>query len=58
MAVISDKQIAMEGLKPELYPVRWRDAERLATSNERTDDARLLPYWERVRLLYLEMGGR
>lgn len=53
----SDEVIAAEGLDIGRYPGKWRIAQKLALANERSDENRLLPYWERVRLLYLELGG-
>jgi hypothetical protein len=51
------EQQAAQGLNVTGYAGKWRVAQELAIKNERTDDARLLPYWERVRLLFLELGG-
>ena len=51
------KQIAAEGLDVRGYHGKWVTAQRLAKANERTDYKHLLPYWERVRLLFLELGG-
>lgn len=52
-----EEVIAAEGLNVRGYSGKWRKAQELADKNERTDDNRLLPYWERVRLLFLELGG-
>jgi len=52
-----NEQIASEGLNITGYAGKWAKAKDLAEKNERTDDNRLLPYWERVRLLFLELGG-
>ena len=57
MVVISDEKTAKRGLNMRGYHFTWKDAKRLALRNERSDDARLIPYWERVRLLFLELGG-
>jgi hypothetical protein len=46
-----------QGLNISGYAGKWKVAKELADKNERTDDAHLLPYWERVRLLFLELGG-
>lgn len=54
---MNDEQIAAQGLNITGFHGKWRKAQELATKNERTDSARLLPYWERVRLLFLELGG-
>jgi hypothetical protein len=51
------EEIASQGLDITHYSGKWRTAVELAIKNERTDDNRLLPFWERVRLLYLELGG-
>jgi hypothetical protein len=53
----SDEETAKQGLNVKGYGFKWRQAKRLAESNERKDDNRLLPYWERVRLIFLELGG-
>lgn len=53
----ADEVVAQEGLNISGYRGKWRQAQKLAEANDRTDDARLLPYWERVRLLFLELGG-
>jgi hypothetical protein len=52
-----DEETAMQGLDTGGYAGKWRVAKELAAKNERSDDNRLLPYWERVRLLFLELGG-
>lgn len=52
-----EEQVARRGLDIAHYPFKWKEAQSLAEHNERKDDNRLLPYWERVRLLYLELGG-
>ena len=39
------------------YHGKWKKAKELAVKNERRDNNRLLPYWERVRLLFFELGG-
>ena len=54
---LTDEQTAREGLDIEHYPGKWKAAQRLAESNQRRDGCELLPYWERVRLLYYELGG-
>lgn len=53
----TDEEMAAEGLNIAGYAGKWKAAQELAEQNERTDDNRLLPYWERVRLLFLELGG-
>lgn len=54
---MSDAGQAMDGLEIWRYPGKWKTAQRMAQQNERDDDNKLLPYWERVRLLYIELGG-
>ena len=54
---LPDEQQAQQGLDVDHYPFKWKQAQRLAESNERKDGREVLPYWERVRLLYLELGG-
>lgn len=51
------EQVSSEDLDISGYNGKWKQAQRLATKNERIDDIRLLPYWERVRVLFLELGG-
>ena len=42
----------------EHYPGKFRRAQEMAMSDREYEDSRhLLPYWERVRLFYLELGG-
>lgn len=53
----NDEQMAAEGLNIRGYAGKWKAAQELAAKNERSDDNRLLPFWERVRLLFLELGG-
>ena len=48
---------AGEGLNIGGFQCKWEKAKELAAKNDRTDDNRLLPYWERVRLIFLELGG-
>ena len=54
---------ASSGLNITGFHGKWLKAKELARLNERTgalsadDNTRLLPYWERVRLLFLELGG-
>lgn len=55
--ITEEERVAREGLDIDHYPGKWKSAQRLATSNERRDGYNHMPYWERVRLLYLELGG-
>ena len=43
---------AMAGLAVKHYPGKMKQAKRLAETHHTE-----LPYWGRVRLLYLELGG-
>lgn len=52
-----EEQQAKEGLNLDGYHFKWKQAKMMAAANERRDDIRLLPYWERVRVLFLELGG-
>ena len=54
---MTDEEIASIDLNIAGYHGKWKAAQELAVKNERSDDNRLLPYWERVRLLFLELGG-
>lgn len=54
--VTLDEKRASEGLNVRGYSGKWRKAQEIALRNE-TDDIRLLPYWERVRVIFLELGG-
>lgn len=56
-AIIDSEEQAKAGLNTRGYHFKWKQAKALAAQNERTDDGRILPYWERVRLLFLELGG-
>jgi hypothetical protein len=52
-----EEKVAREGLDVAHYPGKWKQAQQLAVLNRRNDGYDLLPYWERVRLLYYELGG-
>ena len=58
----AEKQ-ASSGLNIIGFHGKWGKAKELARLNERTggistdDNKRLLPYWERVRLIFLGLGG-
>jgi len=45
---------AKEGLNTDKYPFKWKEAQELANNTKVYPD---LPYWESVRLLYIELGG-
>ncbi len=49
--------IASEGLDLRGYHFKWKRAKEYEINSPRTGDTRLLPYWERVRLTFLELGG-
>lgn len=53
----NDEVIAQEGLNIRGYAGKWKRAKFLADRNDRNDEYCLLPYWERVRLLFFELGG-
>jgi len=57
MTIIDSEETAKAGLNISGYHFKWKQAKALAERNERTDDWRILPYWERVRILFLELGG-
>jgi hypothetical protein len=57
MLISDEESIAQEGLDVKHYPFKWKEAKVMAERNQRTDSNHYLPYWERVRLLYLELGG-
>lgn len=48
---------AKRGLETSLYPFKWADAQRLAQSPDLSENHRILPFWERVRMIYIELGG-
>ena len=39
------------------YGFKWKKAKEMALRNDGDENTRILPYWERVRLLFLELGG-
>lgn len=51
----NEKRIAMEGLNVYGYAGKWKAAQEIA--HKPNSDNFCLPYWERVRLLFLELGG-
>ena len=53
----SDREIAAGGLNIKGYAGKWKAAQEYERNTPRTDDTRFLPYWERVRLTFLELGG-
>lgn len=57
MIIIDSEEQAKQGLNVSGYHFKWKRAKYLAEKNDRADDFRILPYWERVRLLFLELGG-
>lgn len=54
-----EEQIAAEGLNIRGYHGKWKRAQEIVSDGKdgTEDGRRLLPYWERVRLLFLELGG-
>lgn len=53
----TDEQIASQGLNVAAYAGKWKTAQTMALQAQSYPDHRVLPYWERVRKLYLELGG-
>ena len=51
-------KLATEQLNIKGYPGKWRTAKEMARNPcQYMDDRHLLPYWERARLFFLELGG-
>lgn len=49
---------AADQLDIKHYPFKWKRAQEMALDEAvYSADMKLLPYWERVRQLYLELGG-
>jgi hypothetical protein len=57
MKIVSTELDAAEGLDIKGYRGKWNKAQELAHSPDLSADHLALPYWERVRLLFLELGG-
>lgn len=55
--ISTDEALASEGLDIHGFHFKWKAAKEYELENKRVDDSRLLPYWERVRLTFLELGG-
>lgn len=55
--MLTEEQIAAEDLNITGFAGKWKEAQRYELNSPRTDDTKLLPYWERVRLTFLELGG-
>jgi hypothetical protein len=53
----TEEAVAAEGLDLDGFHFKWKRAKEYELNSPRTDDTRLLPYWERVRLTFLELGG-
>lgn len=53
----TSEEIATAGLDVARYPGKWEKAQEMAFQRERCKDRSLLSYWERVRKLFLELGG-
>ncbi len=53
----NEEEIASEGLDLDGFHFKWKRAKEYELKSPRTDDTRFLPYWERVRLTFLELGG-
>jgi hypothetical protein len=55
---VSEAEItARLGLNVEGFYFKWKRAKAYEVESSRKGDTRLLPYWERVRLTFLELGG-
>jgi hypothetical protein len=54
---MNDREIAAQGLDITGYAGKWKAAQKYENRSPRTDDTKLLPYWERVQLTFLELGG-
>jgi hypothetical protein len=54
---VSEESVAREGLDVRRYPFKWKKAQELAHSPDLSEKHLVLPYWERVRLIFLELGG-
>ena len=54
---MTDHEVAAEGLNIKGFSGKWKAAQKYENRSPRKDDTRLLPYWERVRLTFLELGG-
>lgn len=53
-----DEFVARQGLNVSGYEFKWKEAKRLAEHDDLISaNHRALPFWERVRLLFLELGG-
>jgi hypothetical protein len=55
-----EEKLAMKGLDIDHYPGKWKNAKEHVASNLNRvyeDGRHHLPYWERVRLYFLELGG-
>jgi hypothetical protein len=53
----TSEKIASQGLDIDGFHFKWKRAKEYELINKRTDDTKFLPYWERVRLTFLEFGG-
>ena len=54
---MTDERVAAEGLNIRGFLGKWNHAKEYELDNKRTDDTRLLPYWERVSLSFLAFCG-
>jgi hypothetical protein len=57
-----EKEIALNGLNIRGYADKFNRAKELVSlhiqeNRQFEDDRHLLPFWERVRLCFLELGG-
>lgn len=54
---MNEEATAAEGLNISGYSGKWKQAQEIAKSSRLSENHLALPYWERVRLLFLELGG-
>lgn len=52
-----NKGVALEGLDIIHYNGKFKVAKESEIETKRTGPEKYLPYWERVRLTFLELGG-
>jgi hypothetical protein len=57
MVIQSSEAIASQELNVSGYSGKWRAAKEIAIEGKYSSHLRGLPYWERVRNIFLELGG-
>lgn len=55
--ITTDETIASEDLNVTGYSGKWRAAKEIAVEGKHDSRHTGLPYWERVRVIFLELGG-